>query len=258
MISGVKIIILNFIVIFFLIVGLRSQPVPPRQDYVYSSTYGNQLYTSASPLLSLKNSFTIEGWLYFVNYNPSTWIAGKFGSNTGKPDYVDYGLTTYGDGSKLEFYISTGGVGYSAFLISNSSIQLNTWTHVAIVYDGNSVNLYLNGILDSSYLFKGPIWDQPSVPFSICQGLASDGSYNWMHFPGYMSNWRIWSIARTPSQISANMVRLTTQDTAGLIADWPMDESSGTYYRDISSNGLNLYFYGNYTCLLYTSDAADE
>ena len=35
--------------------------------------------------------------------------------------------------------------------LGNSIVDLNKWNHIAASYDGNSVQLYLNGVADGSF-----------------------------------------------------------------------------------------------------------
>ena len=60
------------------------------------------------------------------------------------------------------------------------SMKLNTWYHVAGVYDGHQLKIYINGNLAGSKNFKGII--NPSINYNLKIGRiadngASDGRY---------------------------------------------------------------------------------
>lgn len=112
------------------------------------------------------------------------------------------------------------------------SISINTWTHVAGVYDGSNVNLYINGIRVAQTAASGSVAASANSVI-VGNGSAGEG------FPGRIDEMRI-----------SNSVRYTgasfTVPTASFVTDgntmalWHFDEGTGTSAADSSSNSLAL------------------
>jgi len=113
-------------------------------------------------------------------------------------------------------------------LTSSGTISENTWTHVATVYDGTNITIYINGI-SSGTLASGNVTGSYNT-FYI--GNTGGGSY----FTGSMDEVRIWDDARTQAEIKANMYAELTGSENNLVAYYNMNAGSGTSLADNSSN----------------------
>ncbi|MEO8770784.1 MAG: LamG-like jellyroll fold domain-containing protein [Ferruginibacter sp.] len=80
-------------------------------------------------------------------------------------------------------------------------IELNKTYHIAMVYDGTTLKYYRNGFLLSQVAATGSLI-QNDLNTQI--GLYPGSIYS-TQFLGYVNNVRIWNVARTQSQIRANM-----------------------------------------------------
>jgi hypothetical protein len=86
-------------------------------------------------------NFTVEGWFYHTSAGQAAiwWdvsTASYADSNFSiRTDYID---------SSRAIYCSVGGVS-TTFSYTNAVVFLNNWVHVALVRNGNSLKLYLNG-----------------------------------------------------------------------------------------------------------------
>ena len=130
---------------------------------------------------------------------------------------------------------------------STQAFETGKWYHVAFTYDqpsGKTV-LYINGSKAAE-----STWDTPSFD------LASEGSggffigkvagFMWGERPfyGYMSEVRLWNVARTENQIKQNMLNVDP-NSDGLAAYYKLNgtdqfESGGTcYVKDASPNGMD-------------------
>ena len=77
-----------------------------------------------------------------------------------------------------------------------SSLEIQVWTHVAIVYNGNTVRAYLNGeFIDSKEVSLDTGSDQ------IWLGARNNGLGNGSYFSGAIDNVGIWSIALTDEHV---------------------------------------------------------
>lgn len=112
---------------------------------------------------------------------------------------------------------------------------VDSWTHVAVTYDGRMLRLFVNASQVSSRATTGiikrttePLWIGGNHPY---------GEY----FHGLIDEVRVYDVALSPSEVGAEMstpirsVRLTP--AAGLVAAYAFDEGSGTLTADTSGNG---------------------
>jgi len=142
---------------------------------------------SASLNFGEKDSFTLEAWIYPFSTNNRGRIIAK---NALSSDLEGYQLHFFGDRGTLFF--QAGGE-FVEFV--NSEIALNTWSHVAAVYDSSSKQfvLYLNGIEKAKKnISKFPI----STTGSLRIGAKSGGGD---HFSGRIDEVRISNKARSIS-----------------------------------------------------------
>jgi hypothetical protein len=104
------------------------------------------------------------------------------------------------------------------WLVSSTSIQNNTWYHVAIVRSGNTFTMYLNGVAESTQTYAGSVDGGAAQTIYVGQDTGQIGTkYN-----GLVNNLRItktvvYSTAFTPSTTPltaiANTVLLLCNDT---------------------------------------------
>jgi hypothetical protein len=92
--------------------------------------------------LSATNHFTIEGWINLTS------LPGKEGAKLVQLMSKDGGTTSItlgvdADGKAWARVYSKGGGGEG--FTSTSTIPLNTWTHLALTYDGKNAALLVNG-----------------------------------------------------------------------------------------------------------------
>ena len=83
-------------------------------------------------------------------------------------------------------------------------MPLNAWTHVALTYDGTTMQLYVNGVLAASQARTGSI-QASSNPLWI-GGNSPYGEY----FQGLIDEIRIYNRALTQAEIQADMAAPTT------------------------------------------------
>lgn len=108
----------------------------------------------------------------------------------------------------------------SAPIDSRTSIQTNTWYHLAYINRGDSLFAYVNGVLEGSTKSYGSTEYMPNRSFVL--GGTNDSFYN-LPFNGKMDNLRIYSKALNASEVR----ELYTQD--------PTCDGKTTALKDLSS-----------------------
>jgi hypothetical protein len=108
-----------------------------------------------SASLNPTNAISIEGWMRVTGYPPvdASVIAAKEDAYGVR----QYELDILHTGSQLVFISSIAVPSGFLSYIGTNSIQLNSWAHVAMTYDGSLLSLYVNGKLDGTRPVTGPI-----------------------------------------------------------------------------------------------------
>jgi hypothetical protein len=146
-------------------------------------------------------NFTIEYWLYTTNLDVAP-VAQTFNSG----------------GSAIQPYITSSGqfelyIGGTAYYSSSGIVSKNTWQHIAIVRNSNTITFYVNGVAGGSVTHTGSAGD--NAAFGI--GARANAGYK---VNGYLSNVRITNTAvytsaftpsTTPFTAIAGTVLLTCQ-----------------------------------------------
>lgn len=119
---------------------------------------------------------------------------------------------------------------------SNMEFSTNTWYHLAIVCDGATLSLYVNGELDNQIAVTGKVTNLEKNKFGF-------GNTDYLKANVKVSELRFWTKAISQTQIKENMYSIDPT-TEGLEAYWKMDEGSGNDFKDYTGHGNNGYSVG--------------
>ncbi len=161
-----------------------------------------------SPELNPSGALTIEAWINADSWAGSIWgacIVSKQGSNPDK----GYGLTV-GENGRIEFNHSIN-EGWKA-VNTAQILGLNSWYHIAGVYDGSQMKIYVNGILQSTLGVQGEL----KLAEGVVMNFADNPTWPGRRFSGKLDEIRIWNIARTEAEIQEHM----TTELTGNEPDW--------------------------------------
>lgn len=117
---------------------------------------------------------------------------------------------------------------------SKTYFSTGQWYHVAVVYNGSRMTLYVNGVFDNyTDAESGGInlTDSYSGGFHI--GFSAGGRY----LNGYVSEARVWTRALTPAELQDNLcyVDPTSKD---LLAYWRFNgDATGNNVPDLTGHG---------------------
>lgn len=182
------------------------------------------------------SALSFEGWIKPSSFkSASPYISSIMGTEVGDNNSA---LLRLGDGNlannKLQFVVSINNVQQK--LASATALNANTWYHVAATYDGATMKLYINGVLDASKAQTGSI--NSNGAFNV--GYSYDISRN---FNGNIDEVRVWKRALSQTEISQNMCGVSTP-ASSLAAYWKFNEGTGTSVQDSSGNGMSLTLTG--------------
>ena len=152
--------------------------------------------------------FTVELWFQARGQGSLMFLYRATGN-----DLAYIALSTEHRGGLLDLVMedqfhATGAV----YLESPRSVCDGRWHHLAVVRQGKTVKLYLDG---------GPVASKTSDQIGLMDLSLSNGQLG-QGFWGSLDELRLWSTARTDKQLLSNMYRLPSA-TGGLVAYWPMD-----------------------------------
>ncbi len=212
---------------------LSAQSAPPAQTHVVA--------IGAAPLRAPATAdfdpgafFTLEGWFFRTDAVPSGWLMGKGLATSGTDPFLAFGLQLDEAGTGVRFAASTGAAGSYRTITAPAVLPLRTWTHVAAVMDGTSIRILINGTIVASGTAVGAPPAAPNIAFGVGIAFRANGDTNYPAFPGYARQVRFWNVARTAAQLAAGAPVALPADRTGLVAAWPLDESSGAVARDLS------------------------
>lgn len=181
-----------------------------------------------SPELNPETGLTLEVWMNAREWAGSIWGATLISKQGTGPD-KGYGLTV-GENGRIEFNHS---IGESWNAVQTTPILgLDSWYHVAAVYDLSTMKIYVNGVLQATATATGT----PTLGTGQVMNLGDNPTWPGRYFNGTMDEVRIWNVARTETEIQEFMSAELVGDESGLVAYWNMNEGTGTTIADGSVN----------------------
>ena len=180
------------------------------KNHIQMSGVGNNIELTSQ--INLTSNFTIEYW--FKSSRETNWSLVNSSEHYNKSIGHTNATTIALWSPDITVTLDTG-------------FKTNQWQHFALVRQGTQVRVYRNGTLVGSNTWTGDL--------AIDRiGLTSTSS-SWSAFDGSASDIRIWSVARTPSQIKDLMLTGVSGSERGLEGYWPINEKEGTTINNASN-----------------------
>ena len=213
-------------------------------DLESSSSQYASIADASCPNLEISGSQTWECWVKLESL-PAANMAfmGKSESTA-----AGWAGLYYNTGTPNTFRFHLHGLTTSSLIGSIATPVAGVWTHVAGVYDGSTLKIYINGELDNSTAASGNHTDS-NGNFAI--GRLGVYTLNW-YYDGLIRNARVWNVARTQQQIRDNM-NVDIPVGTGLQGNWILNNS----YTDSSANGYTLTASGSPVFSTTYPDAID-
>jgi glucose/arabinose dehydrogenase/PKD repeat protein len=145
-----------------------------------------------SASLGLAPGMTVEAWVRPTVAGGDRTVVGK--QRTGGAAYALYASNSdglpEGDG-----YLS----GAERTVSGNGALPLDTWSHLAVSYDGGTVRLYVNGALVGSTIASGPL---PASSGALEIGASTLAG---ARFAGQLDEVRVYDRALSAAEIGADL-----------------------------------------------------
>ena len=170
-----------------------------------------------------RKTCTVEIWAHPLSgLNITQLFIQQFANGNGRMN-----LGRQSDG-KLCMWM--GGYDNGVYFISNKTIPLDTWTHVAWVADGDTWRLYINGELDAESTGHADHLLDASSADGFVIGNTRSSSPNGQS-NAYFAEARVWKCARTGEEIKAAMGKRIENawNIPDLIGYWPLNDGPADY-----------------------------
>lgn len=173
----------------------------------------------------IQNALTVEIWVYPRNLQREQVIFSK-AEGAARDEEWELGMD-----SDAEFYFSIGD-GTENKVLSGFKPTATVPYHLAGVFDGSSVKIYVDGVEQGSKSISSTSITLAGTRVRI--GGRPSGA-DW--FEGDVSDARIWKEARTKTEIRDNMAQALDGSETNLVGYWKLDDGSTLTATDSTSNG---------------------
>jgi hypothetical protein len=174
-----------------------------------------------SETMILEKDFSCMAWVY-----PNEWIGsyqGVMSMQAGSSNGETYGFYFDQGGKRIAIYLNIVGAGGQNLKTDVGTVELATWTHVAVTYDGSKLTIYLNGEVAAQRDLSGNLDNRDGLGRFVING-------NYNSRDGGLAEWcsatvdevLIFDEALTQAQIKAYMEKgfkgVAPVDPAGKLA----------------------------------------
>jgi hypothetical protein len=176
----------------------------------------------------------------FTNFTLECWInVPVYTSNVHYISIYQNAYLVLGDWSGGSFTTWADGLNPIDMGASSLIPTVNQWHHVAFVYDGTNQYLYIDGVLDQTDPTTGAV----NLTTAFNQGMVIGARYTQgtQFITGLMDEVRVWTVARSQTDIQNSMNSPLTGAEAGLVAYYQFEDGPGSStVTDVTGNGNTL------------------
>ena len=170
----------------------------------------------------LGNSFTQEVWIKPLQ--KGNRIQEIIGFTPSDKNHLSPFIWTTNYGKVIKYGFGTGSE-FIAASFTDSVTESPEWFHVAVTFDGTNYKLFINGNeVNNNTDAAG--YTPVNTPVNF---IGKD-------FNGKMDEVRMWNVARSESEIKADMSKELTGSESNLVAYYPMNININYEIVDLSSN----------------------
>jgi hypothetical protein len=204
----------------------------------FNGTSSDVTFSSNDPGLGSGNKMTVTAWVKWSSKTGAGNWANVVAINKGSGSSGDDGqfwLQHNTDNSAFEFAVENNS-SVKSYATSTTNPSIGVWYHVAGVYDGSYINIYVNGIRESRTAFTGNI-NNFQGSFKLVFGKWANSSDSYRRFKGDIDEVSLWNKALSQTEVRDIMCEKLAGTESGLVGYWRMNEASGSSVKDGTSNG---------------------
>ncbi|OAX55870.1 LamG domain-containing protein [Xanthomonas graminis] len=183
-----------------------------------ATAYARPLYQKhVNPGGGLIDPYTVQADVYITDSSLSNdqyiFINGDIEDSSGMGLFLRY------NGSSGFNVVSERGANWVGdALVSTAVIPLNQWSNIATTFDGTTLCLYIDGVLDASKAF-GPIAETCESSYLVIGAARSVGQPTGATpLQGYVASVDVWNLALTAADIQLYLQAPPPVDASGLLA----------------------------------------
>jgi len=177
----------------------------------------------SSKAIVLGSTFTQEAWIYSDQKGNSTQDIIGYAPTGPKANDISPSVRLIGYGTGIHYGFGDGST-FSSYM-AKDVIATPGWYHIAVTFDGTNYILFLNG--SQIHTYTGAAGKTP---------LNTPIKYIGLNLQGSIDEVRMWNVARTESEIKADMEKRLTGSETNLVAYYPMDINGDYQLIDLSPN----------------------
>ena len=205
----------------------------PETNTQYTATYNANAgciicgkavdFDGTNDLLSLTNNVTLSGDFtieFWANLDPNITNADQPLGNLATNQNINF------FNNNVRLFIGTN------VIVANSVTTANQWRHYAFVREGNTMKLFIDGVLDQSLTTT---WTGNFSVSTLGTALTGTG-----YLEGQLDDIRLWNIARTNTEIADFYDKSIAPTINGLEAYWNFnEEDDAQQIPDLTGNGYD-------------------
>lgn len=201
---------------------------------VFDGATSGVTFTDNDMGLDTLTNFSVTTWIKWSSKNSASQSANivALDRNASNGDEGQFWLEHNKSNSRFIFSLQTVNGRVSATGTTNP--QAGTWYHVAGVYDGSFMYLYVNGMLEAKVPQTGKFQPYQS-DYKLNFGQWAFPGNGFRRFNGMIDEVSIWKTALSKDQVRAYMCQKLGGKENGLIGYWRMNESSGNMIHDMTA-----------------------
>lgn len=179
--------------------------------------------------LDFSTPFTVEAWMRPSTEEFTTGFAFILSKNLDYTGWALLEILNTGYQPTLQVFNDDLDVVQE---VASSAPAPHIWTHVAAVYGGGSMSIYIDGVLQHTVVATLPATAN-AVDLRIGCSLFGPGTY----WKGDLDRIRLWKRALNGVEINAGIFHDPPPGDSDLVASWEFDNCSGTTATDNTGHG---------------------